>query len=157
MEVQSATITGSLDSEVVAVAEVQHADYTGTRSNVSVPVGGVNEIYQVQLDNNFNSGLPVGQYPTPTTGQIAFTGFGTVTHPVGANYSWPTGTPAVAAGSGWTYAPSSVSSSNNQVTVQSSFTNNTGTAISFPGGRAGIRATITVCNCKTTAASYCQV
>ena len=142
-EVQTATVSGTLDATVAGVSEIQHADYTGTRSNVVTPTGGQNEIYQVQLDSNFNSGDTIGAYPTPSTGQISFGTTNSVTHSVGNSYSWPTSTPSIDAGSGWTYTTPGTGSGSS-VNVGAVITNNTGQAFTIPANAIAFQVVLNI-------------
>ena len=63
------------------IVPVQSVAISGTRSNVVTSVTAQNEIYQIELDSNFNSGTAAGTYDTTglVTGQQAFTNFGSNT------------------------------------------------------------------------------
>ena len=116
------------------VAEVQTVGFSGTASNTLTP--GQDETVTISLDDRFNAGVTIGQYPA--TGGVAFTFTGSTTVTRSPLWQGVSGTFSQPGGSGWVDEDILTESGTNY-----SFRvlrNNTGSSVTFQ--RADVTATL---------------
>ena len=87
-------------------------------------------IVRIAIEDDFNGGAAIGEYPDYIPDCVEAAGFNSVTHTVGNDYSFPTGglIRSQSTADGWTLAQGG-GSSNTASTARLTFTNNAGSAI----------------------------
>ena len=105
--------------------------------------GTTDEIVRIAIEDDFNAGVDLGDYPNNMPNGVELTRFNSVTHAVGDNFSFPTGgsISSQSTSNEWSSTQGEGSGDSSDVGLQ--LTNDTDSVIDFTNGRIDVSITVT--------------
>ena len=102
-------------------------------------------ITRIAIEDDFNGGAELGEYPDYVAACIEVAGFNSVTHTVGNNFSFPTGGSirSQSVSNAWAITDRSGGSQSTSTDASIQLTNNTGSVVDFTNGRIDVSITVT--------------
>ena len=101
------------------------------------------EIIRIAIEDDFNAGAAIGEYPDHIPDCIELAGFNSVTHSVGDNFSFSTGGSIRSQSNSNTWSLTQGGGSGTSDAVELELTNDSGSVVDFTNGRVDVSITVT--------------